>query len=643
MLRHSDRKEQPHFSGELNPLVIVVFPKRLLLTQLLPCLALIFSAVVAIPTEATAQSSPTTWKTWTQTFTREEPVTEYRWEEKEVIETSYKTKMVPVYQTETIEKKSISYRPVKKTSERIENYKELEPVTVTKYREREVQETKYDTVTEMREEKYISKRPVTETVMRDKEFTVREKVTENAVEYRDVTTYKPTTLSETTLVPTNVLVPATAPTNRARVQWLRPGYYTDPATGLTAWKRRGLHWATPSATATAVVPALVPQVTAGTAYVPEVTRKAEPVEISRYVDRVETRKVPVEVERIEETVETRKVPVEVKRARQVTRVEKIPYTETTYREIQRTRRVPVVEETMQKVETIEPVEETTAKWIEKEEAIETPKIVRHKVAYTTTKKVPYTVKMRVRVDSYGNNIGEPEPADAQWRAWFKAMEEQGKPTMTEAEQPDDSIIDVMEKPKYDKSSIYYTDPSFRPLGAPSPRASPKAADTVPTLKETDGEETAGKAKAKTDKAKRPAAPTTDVPPTVNTVGKPQVKGNNRVRSILVPETKENFAPTTSMKMLGGKPIQIETDSAAPPLPTPAKELVDNVMENKFLAPIKTQAETSLKSTWETFDPKLIKQPAAPTSIPAARSNDTISVDGIDQVAPLKRQPVNEIY
>ena len=624
--------------------MIVVFPKRLLLTQLLPCFALIFSTVVAVPSEVTAQRSSTTWKTWAQTFTREEPVTEYRWEEKEVMETSYKKKMVPVYQTETVEKKSISYRPVKKTSERVENYKELEPVTVTKYREREVQETKYDTVTEMREESYISKRPVTETVMRDKQFNVREKVTEKSVQYRDVTTYKPTTLAETTLVPSNVLVPTT--TYRARIQWLRPGYYTDPATGLTQWKRRGLHWANPLATAAAVVPALVPQTTATTAYVPEVTREAEPVEISRYVDRVETRQVPVEVQRIEETVETRKVPVEVKRARQVTRVEKIPYTETTYREVQRTRRVPVVEETMQKVETIEPVEKTTAKWVEKQEKIETPKIVRRKVAYTTTKKVPYTVKMRVRVDSMGNSIGEPEPAEARWRAWFKAMEEQGKPTMTEAEQSDDSMKSVIEKSKYDESSIYYTDPSFRPLGAAKPSPNPKAADTVPSLKENIGKETAATSKT--------VAPVMDVPPTVNTLSKPQVKSNKRVGSVLVPETKKDYAPTTSMKMLGGKAIKIETDagkndsftpnsSASSKAPASTKELVDNVMENKFVAPVKTKTETSLKSTWETFDPQLIKQPTAPSAIPAGGSKHTISIPSIDRVEALKRKSVKDIY
>ena len=623
------------FQANSIPLVLVVFSKRILLTQILPCVALVVSAVLAIPSEAIAQSSTTTWKTWDQTFTRDEPVTEYCWEEKEVIETSYRKKMVPVYQTETVEKKSISYRPVKKTSERVEHYKELEPVTVTKYRQREVQETKYDTVTEMREEKYISKRPVTETVMRDKQFNVREKVTEKGVQYRDVTTYKPTTVAETTLVPSNVLVAGNVPVDRPRAQWLRPGYYTDPATGLTAWKRRGLHWATPSAPAAALVPALVPQISASTAYVPEISRKAEPVEISRYVDRVETRKVPVEVQRIEETVETRKVPVEVKRPRQVTRVEKIPYTETTYREIQRTRRVPVVEETMQKVETIEPVEKTTAKWVEKQEAIETPKIVRRKVAYTRTKKVPYTIKMRVRIDSYGNSIGKPEPADPEWRAWMKAMEKKGLPTLTKTEESAESLKSVMEEPKFDKSSIYYTDPSFKPLNAPKT----KAADQVPSLKETAG-------------VSKSVMSESDVSSEVNTVvSKPRVK-NNRVRSILVPETEQSFVPTTTMKQLGGKSIQVETDadktatfipdSAA--TPTPAESSVSaELIENRFVAPVKTKTETSLKSNWEKFDPQLIRRPEVPTASPAVRRNDTISIPGIDRVDALKRKPVNEIY
>ena len=84
-----------------------------------------------------------------------------------------------------------------------------------------------------------------------------------------------------------------------------------------------------------------------------------------------------------------------------------------------------------------------------------------------------------------------------------------------------------------------------------------------------------------------------------------------------------------------------TDSTPPPVPTPAKELVDNVIENKFVAPVKTKVETSLERAWKAFDPELIKQPVVPAAIPSVRSN--ISVPSIDRVGPLKRQPVSEIY
>ena len=114
-----------------------------------------------------------------------------------------------------------------------------------------------------------------------------------------------------------------------------------------------------------------------------------------------------------------------------------------------------------------------------------------------------------------------------------------------------------------------------------------------------------------------------------------------MRSILVPETKQDIVSTTTMKTLGGAAVEIVTDSTPPPVPPPAKELVDNVIENKFVAPVKTKAETSLKQVWKTFDPQLIKQPAAPTTIPSVRSN--ISVPSIDRVDPLKRQPVKDIY
>ena len=299
---------------------------------------------------------------------------------------------------------------------------------------------------------------------------------------------------------------------------------------------------------------------------------------------------------------------------------------------------------MQKVETIEPVEKTTAKWVEKQEAIETPKIVRRKVAYVTTTKVPYTIKMRVRVDSFGNSIGEPEPVDAQWRAWFKAMEEKEKAMAETSGKSGDSVKSVVDKPVFDKSSIYYTDPSFEP----NDRSKRKAADTVPTLKETAG----------TSKSAEGPTTTPDIEPTVNKVAKPKVRSNNRVRSILVPETQPDISATTKMKVLSGEPVKIEIESetgetsartpaavaeptpAAISEPTPAKALTENVMENKFVAPVRTKTETNFKPDWKTFDPQLIDQPSR---TPAGGSVDTISVPDIDRVDPLKRQPLKEIY
>ena len=99
------------FQANSIPLVLVVFSKRILLTQILPCVALVVSAVLAIPSDAIAQSSTTTWKTWDQTFTRDEPVTEYCWEEKEVIETSYRKKICLLYTSPSPRDATLSRMP----------------------------------------------------------------------------------------------------------------------------------------------------------------------------------------------------------------------------------------------------------------------------------------------------------------------------------------------------------------------------------------------------------------------------------------------------------------------------------------------------------------------------------------------------
>ncbi len=274
---------------------------------------------------------------------------------------------------------------------------------------------------------------------------------------------------------------------------------------------------------------------------------------------------------------------------------------------------------MQKVETIKPVEKTTAKWVEKREAIETPKIVRRKVAFTTTKKVPYTVKMRQRIDSYGNSIGDPEPVDPEWQAWFKARQEQGQPVSLKpaSDGASISINSVLEKEQAD------TDPTFQPRH-PVPEA-----DTVPTLKE------------------KPTSPTSVTP-----IAPPSAR-DNRVRSILVPETRGDFTASTNMRKLGGPSLMIETSTdsreaskrvpGATAVPTNSTGGVANTDPVSAIPRSDGKTETSLNSAWKVFDPELIKPPTVPTSGTVPKSGDDLSVDDLDRVECPQRQPVKDIY
>ena len=556
------------------------------------CVAVCLSAtfiLCAAPVLEAQTTGPITYKTYDQTFYREQPVKAWKWVEQNVTETTQKSRWVQEYDTEKLERTKVTYRPIEKTSERIEKYTELEPVTVTKYREQEIEETSYETAVEMREETVLVMKPVVETVMRDKEFKVREKVTEESFEYKPTTTLKPVAVPETTLVAQNVIVPS-ARNARPRVQWLSPGTYIDPVTGFSAYRRRGLHW-TNSAPLAAVVPALVPQTSSKIAYVPQTTVEKKPIEISRFVDRVETRKVPVEVERVEQTYETRKVPVEVRRPKTTKRVEKIPYQETTYREIQKTRKVPVVEKTMQKVETIEPFERTTAKWVEKVEEVETPKIVRKKVEYTSTRKVPYTVRMCVAVDCFGNPVGKPEPVDARWKTFFSTTD---RPSNAERKQ--DVIENRDRRPaSFNVGPISSTDRTL---------PTPTAADVPPTLQET----------------------TSAMP----------AKGEGH--SVLVPETETNIETSTSLKTLVGPPWEVKT----PMQPLSSKRsLADSVgtRETEATSTLKPVTDAVTEKVKETkFDQDLLAAPAVPNIAPR-----TFDVKGIDQVETLKRRSIDTIY
>ena len=125
------------------------------------------------------------------------------------------------------------------------------PITETKYREKRIEETTYEIdYRDAGRSVCCLRKPVVETRMRDEQVTVRKKVTENLIEVQEVTTYRPVVVPETQLVPANVPVSQTMlvndPYQRSRLRWLSPGYYVDPVTGLSTFRRAGFHWVQPT-------------------------------------------------------------------------------------------------------------------------------------------------------------------------------------------------------------------------------------------------------------------------------------------------------------------------------------------------------------------------------------------------------------
>ena len=251
--------------------------------------------------------------------------------------------------------------------------------------------------------------------MRDENVTVRKKVTEDMIEVQNVTTYRPVTSTQQQLVTAEVganqFCAAPDSTTRARLQFLDAGYYTDPATGMSVYRRRGLHWVQPTVGVLVAesVPVLIPTQTETTTLVPEITQRRRPVEISRYVDSVETRKVPVEITKYVEETATRQVPVTVRKPITKISIEQIPYTETRYVEEIVMRKVPVTETEYVEVTEVEPYEVQTARWTTINQEVEVPKVIRRRVDYEVTRNVARTVMMKLPIDECGNPVGPLMP------------------------------------------------------------------------------------------------------------------------------------------------------------------------------------------------------------------------------------------
>ncbi|MFT7633493.1 MAG: hypothetical protein ACI87E_004549 [Mariniblastus sp.] len=367
---------------------------------------ILFSLVIALPVSA---QDPVGYKFEPRIVTETAPVTLTKWVDETVNEKKTITTYKHVTQTETRYRTTTEYRPVQETSEREERTVVQKPIQETKFRRQETTSTTYDTVTEMRDEKYTVRKPVIETQMRSEQYTVRKPITEQLIEVQKTTTFKPVTNQNGSYTPGSAVIALRAvadPNQRQRLQMLAPGNYTDPATGQTVYRRRGLHWVQPSMTVAETAPTLFPNNANSVTYVPETTEVRKPVEITRYVDQTETRQVPVQVQKTIEQVETRKVPVTIRIPRTKTVVEDVPYTETTYRDVVTVTKVPVTTTTYEKFQTKEPYEVEVSRWIPVTEEVDVPRTVRRKVDYTEQRKVSRTVMYKIPVDALGNPVGK---------------------------------------------------------------------------------------------------------------------------------------------------------------------------------------------------------------------------------------------
>lgn len=359
------------------------------------------------------------YKTVARTVYERKPVTVTKWVNETVMEKQTVTSQKLEWQSETRQRYKTEYKPVRKTGEREERTVVRKPVVETRFRKKETRQTTYETITEMRDEQYTVRKPVIETQMREETVTVRKPVTEQLIEVQRTTSYRPVLKNTTSYVPQNSVVMGMAaapdPDQRARIRRLDAGYYTDPATGATIYRRRGLHWVQPMALApvASTVPVMVPQVTGEWSYVPETTVTRKPVEVTRFVEQTETRRVPVEIQHTVESVETRKVPVTVQIPKTTILVEEVPYTETTYKDEVVVKKVPYSETTYQKVETVEPYTVQVQRWVPETKEIEVPRTVQKRVQYEVMQDVPRTVLFRIPLDDCGNEIGPAVQLDSE--------------------------------------------------------------------------------------------------------------------------------------------------------------------------------------------------------------------------------------
>lgn len=384
--------------------------------KLMACISFCALFATTIPiTESTAQvithDGCQQYALVPSTVMRPNTVTTYKYVEETKYETEKVTRYKPVWKTEKRERKTTSYKPVRRTKFREEKQIVYKPVVERSFREETVEETVYETVTEMREQKRYVQKPMIERSFREERVVVRKPVTETRMETENVTVYRPVTETRTAYMPSVATVNQLAyqPGRvRNRLQFLRPGYYPDPA-GQMTYKTGGFYWV-PQQNAgsyqmqSTTVPTVTAQQFQQTTMRPEIVTRQKPVQVTRYVDTIETRKVPIETQTTRTEVVVEKVPVEVQvpKVRRTTR--KVPIEKVTYVAQEVVKRIPYTEIEYETVETIEPYEVQVKQMVAETSERVVPRRVLRRIPVESTGMVPVTTYRRVPLDPWGNPI-----------------------------------------------------------------------------------------------------------------------------------------------------------------------------------------------------------------------------------------------
>lgn len=253
--------------------------------------------------------------------------------------------------------------------------------------------------------------------MRTEKVTVRKPVEKELVEVQRTTSYKPVTKKETQYVyqPGQTQY-QTLPdlSRRPRIRFLRPGYYTDPTTGVAVYRNRGLHWDQPNAVVptNTTPPAFVPQEMERIEYEPQVTETRRPITVKRMVEETVERQVPHQVKKMVTRTVTRKVPYSYQMPVEREIVEEVPYTETEYREEVVEKRIPYTQSSVKEIRSVETYDVDVPKYVQETSVKEKPitKWVEKNVETTESRKI--TKRMKVPVDADGNALSAPVSVDS---------------------------------------------------------------------------------------------------------------------------------------------------------------------------------------------------------------------------------------